>query len=285
MNGDALIYDVAVSFAGAQRDEVEPLVRACQQLGVKVFYDKDKTVEFWGEHFHYGMRDIYGGAHARYFMPFLSKEYLASPYPMDEFHAGALHALEIMGGNYILPIMVGDVQVPSRLLSPSIGYLMLENYTTDELAAIIAKKVGVTAAEKKPLRMPRIPTVDFSPRKELEAARTRIGALFQQHSGSLIPYGVQCTVRSGMVLIVEVERAGHLICSIEVQCSDVQLVVSFSRSRNLEISIVTVAWDQGARRPALRLAQLKVPYPNKIVTADELFDLLWDEIIDHLERG
>ncbi|MET9225417.1 toll/interleukin-1 receptor domain-containing protein [Lentzea sp. NPDC003310] len=142
MTGDHRAYDVAVSFAGAQRDEVEPLVRACQQLGVKVFYDKDKTVEFWGSYLHYDMRDIYGGAQARYFMPFLSREYLASPWPMDEFHAAALHALEIMGGGYILPIMVGDVQVPSRLLSRAIGYLKLENYTTDELAGIVARKVS-----------------------------------------------------------------------------------------------------------------------------------------------
>lgn len=283
MNGDALIYDVAVSFAGAQRDEVEPLVRACQQLGVKVFYDKDKTVEFWGEHFHYGMRDIYGGAHARYFMPFLSKEYLASPYPMDEFHAGALHALEIMGGNYILPIMVGDVQVPSRLLSPSIGYLMLENYTTDELAAIIAKKVGVAAASK-PLRMPRLPTIDFNPREELKAALTQVGRLFEQHAGSLTPYGVEFTIKIGDALEVRVERNDSAVRLLRMgfyPADGARLVLS-SLQGHMQVN---ADWDRDTRRPVLRLAQLDSQNPGEIVTTDELFDLLWNKIVDELERS
>lgn len=136
------IYDIAVSFAGAQRALVEPVVRACQALGLKVFYDKDSTVEFWGRNFITGMRGIYGGAKTRYVLAFLSKEYLASAYPMDEFHTAMPRAIEISADSYLLPIVVGSVEVPAELLNPAIGYLRLEDYTAGELAQIIDARVG-----------------------------------------------------------------------------------------------------------------------------------------------
>jgi len=34
-------YDIAVSFAGEQRDYVERVVAACKQRGLVVFYDRD----------------------------------------------------------------------------------------------------------------------------------------------------------------------------------------------------------------------------------------------------
>ena len=42
-------YDIAVSFAGGQRPYVESVVRACEMLGVRVFYDKNETVKLWGK--------------------------------------------------------------------------------------------------------------------------------------------------------------------------------------------------------------------------------------------
>jgi len=140
--GDDSAYDIAVSFAGAQRPVVEPIVRACQSLGLSVFYDKDRTVEFWGRNFVYTMRAIYSGARARYFMPFLSNEYLASDFPMDEFKAATRRAIAVGGDSYMLPIVVGPVEVPAALLSPTIGRLRLEDYSVGELARIIVQRVG-----------------------------------------------------------------------------------------------------------------------------------------------
>ncbi|GIJ35074.1 toll/interleukin-1 receptor domain-containing protein [Micromonospora sediminimaris] len=143
MTNNAEVYDIAVSFAGAQRDQVEAIVRACQALGLNVFYDKDKTVEFWGRNFITGMRTVYG-ATTRYVVPFLSREYLASAYPMDEYQTALVRAIEISADSYLLPILVGPVEVPAELLSPAIGYLRLEDYEPARLAQIIADRVGVT---------------------------------------------------------------------------------------------------------------------------------------------
>jgi hypothetical protein len=134
-------YDIAVSFAGAQREYVESVVRACEARGLRVFYDKNNTVDFWGRNFIYEMRNVYGGTLARYFVPFISAEYLMGAYPMDEFDAAVSQAIERRNDGYVLPIIVGGVRVPAVLLSPAIGYLQAEQFTVDTLADAIAYRV------------------------------------------------------------------------------------------------------------------------------------------------
>lgn len=140
MTGDHS-YDVAVSFAGAQREYVERVVRACEARGLRVFYDLNKTVDFWGRNLIYEMRAIYGGNQARYVVVFLSAEYLASAYPMDEFDFSTSRALARRDAGYILPILIGEVEIPERFLNPAVGYLRADAYTVDGLADVIAYRV------------------------------------------------------------------------------------------------------------------------------------------------
>ena len=51
----------------------------------------------------------------RFFVPFLSTEYLSKPIPMDEFSSAMMTAVK-QGDGYILPVLVGDVRVPADLL-------------------------------------------------------------------------------------------------------------------------------------------------------------------------
>ena len=41
-------WDVALSFAGAQRDYVEQVAEALKARGVRCFYDADEQIELWG---------------------------------------------------------------------------------------------------------------------------------------------------------------------------------------------------------------------------------------------
>jgi len=122
MTGGHHIYDLAVSFAAEQRPYVECVVRACEACGLRVFYDRNKTVDFWGRNFIREFRAIYGGTQVRYFVPFLSSDYLTRPYPMDEFNAAILQALERSDDDYILPVMMGSVQVPANLQFTESGH-------------------------------------------------------------------------------------------------------------------------------------------------------------------
>ena len=74
-SGQSKTYDLAVSFAGEDRDYVEQTVGACGDLGLRVFYDRDMGNEWWGKNFIREQRKVYG-SQARYFVPFISTEYL-----------------------------------------------------------------------------------------------------------------------------------------------------------------------------------------------------------------
>ena len=87
------VYDLAVSFAGERRTYVEQSVQACKKLGLQVFYDGDMSNEWWGKNFIREQRKIYG-ARTRFFVPFISTEYLAKPIPMDEFSSAMMTAVK-----------------------------------------------------------------------------------------------------------------------------------------------------------------------------------------------
>lgn len=306
VTGDGLAYDIAVSFADAQRPVVEPIVRACQDLGLTVFYDRDSTAELWGRNFVYDLRTVYSGARARYFVPFLSEEYLASDYAMDEFNTATRRAIEIGRDGYILPITVGPVDVPAALLSPTIGRLRLEEHPVDELARIIAKRVGTTqergqeprgasspAGHTPQVRLPRLPPADFSPYVALETALAQVGQHFQQAASQLSPYGVQCLVRiSESALNVRVERQGTPVCGLRLRFDeasrDDRLLMAFAWpyvTGNSFNGWVTAEWDPDSRQSKLRYVDFASAGAEALITADELFELLWAKIIGHLDHG
>jgi hypothetical protein len=301
----AQIYDIAVSFAGAQRALVEPIVRACQALGLTVFYDKDKTVEFWGRNFITGMREVYGGAKTRYVVPFLSEEYLASGYPMDEFNTAMRRAIELGVDGYLLPIVVGSVKVPAELLDPAIGYLLLEAFTADELAQLIADRVGAARERHQQprevagvvdeafgVRLPRLPRTDFSQYETLEAALARVGVLFQSASDKLTPFGFRCLVRASDTAVdVRVEGHGQPVCVLRLYFADTrggdELRMAFGWPRISGKAFngrVTATWDADAGRPGLQFTDLGRSATAALITADELFHLLWGKIVDHLDN-
>src|SRR5260370_7991603 len=53
-------WDVALSFAGAQRDYVERVARALRARGVRCFYDADEQIDLWGKYLAEELPVIYG---------------------------------------------------------------------------------------------------------------------------------------------------------------------------------------------------------------------------------
>jgi hypothetical protein len=184
-------YDIAVSFAGEQRDYVSRTVDACKQLGLNVFYDKDKNNEWWGKNFIRQQRDVYSSK-TRFFVPFISSEYLSKPVPMDEFEAAMMTAVK-QGEGYILPVLMGDAEVPPDLLHPHIGYLRAEDFTPEALAQELQKRVGASEqagtapTEIGPvvehaleLRMPKIVPSSWSKYEELDRIFDKVVADFKR---------------------------------------------------------------------------------------------------------
>lgn len=132
-------YDLAFSFASSDREYVEETKIACEELGLRVRYDKDLVNEMWGENFLTAQRRVYR-THARFVVAFISAEYFRRPVATDEFLAAMWTDVK-QGGGYILPVLIGEVDVPDDMLHPHVGHLRAEDYEPDELAHEMLRKV------------------------------------------------------------------------------------------------------------------------------------------------
>ena len=68
-------YEVALSFAGEQRDYVEKVSKELTRLNVGHFYDYNEQVNLWGKNLTQYLDSVYFEK-AMYFVPFISKEYV-----------------------------------------------------------------------------------------------------------------------------------------------------------------------------------------------------------------
>ncbi|MEV4876743.1 toll/interleukin-1 receptor domain-containing protein [Streptomyces cyaneofuscatus] len=301
------VCDLAVSFAGEQRDYVEQVVAHCAELGLSVLYDRDLTIELWGRNLITGFRRAYGGERARYVAPFLSREYLAKPYPMDEFRAMLVPALA-KPDDYILPVVVGDVAVPPEFLSPAVGFLRLEDFTPRELADAFHQRVTGTspmgrartskrnsgAAEL--LRIPATTPETFSTYAELESAFRHLTEQFKRAAPRMSEAGYVCTVRnSESELRVRVERRGRLLYAMDVQLGgmgrdDVLNFVVGPRlrlGRNASNGTASPVFDRTTGTSRLEMNDLSVfgrGLGSTSFSKEELFEALWNRVVDQVEQ-
>jgi hypothetical protein len=133
-------YDIAVSFAGAQRSYVYETVRAARDLGLRVFYDEDTDGDWWGRNFLVLQRRVYLTG-TRFVIPFVSGEYLASPFGMDELRFAMITAVR-RPGPYILPVMFGDLDLPAEVLHAFTVYLDACKHTPHQLATHMRRMVS-----------------------------------------------------------------------------------------------------------------------------------------------
>ena len=52
-------YEVALSFAGEEREYVEKVARALQSRGIEVFYDEFEQVSLWGTDLVEVLHDVF----------------------------------------------------------------------------------------------------------------------------------------------------------------------------------------------------------------------------------
>ncbi len=103
-------YDVALSFAGEDRTEVEPVATALQQHGVRVFYAPWETADLWGRDLYQYLAELYRDR-ARYCIVFASSAYARKAWPTHELRAAQARALR-EASEYILPVRLDDTELP-----------------------------------------------------------------------------------------------------------------------------------------------------------------------------
>ena len=131
-------WDVALSFAGAQRDYVEQVAEALKARGVRCFYDADEQIELWGKYLAEELPAIYG-EQAAAVVVFVSAEYAARDWTRLERRA-ALNRAVRERREYVLPARFDDTPLPG-LLSDMVA-VDLRGRTPQQFAAMIAAKLA-----------------------------------------------------------------------------------------------------------------------------------------------
>ncbi len=138
MTQDEKQFDVALSFAGEDREYVEQVAATLQTMGIRVFYDKYEVVTLWGKNLYDHLQDIYRNK-ARFTVIFCSKYYAEKLWTNHERKAAQAKAFE-SSQEYILPARFDDTEIPGIL--PTVGYVDLTEYSPKRFAELVKEKVG-----------------------------------------------------------------------------------------------------------------------------------------------
>lgn len=133
-------YDVALSFAGEERDYVQAVATHLKSSRIKVFYDKFETVELWGEDLYTHLDDIYRNK-ARFCVMFISKNYQRKSWTNHERQSAQARAFMEKRKKYILPARFDNTEIPG--IHSTTKYISLRDYTPQQFAQLIIQKLKI----------------------------------------------------------------------------------------------------------------------------------------------
>lgn len=131
-------YNIALSFAGEDREYVEKIAYGLKERGVNVFYDKFKTAELWGKDLYQYLNNIYKNE-ADYCIIFISEAYKKKAWTQHELASAQSRAF-LDDKEYILPIYIDMVAIPG--INETTGHLKKSEYTISEIVNIIVEKLN-----------------------------------------------------------------------------------------------------------------------------------------------
>lgn len=132
-------FDVAVSFAGTERELAKSLAVRVRAAGYEVFYDRFFPEQLWGKDLAVFFEDVFRKK-SRFCVILVSKQYVERDWTNHERRSAVSRLIESKGQEYILPIKVEDVELPG--MQPTIGYLSLKDYDIDKIADLLIAKLG-----------------------------------------------------------------------------------------------------------------------------------------------
>ena len=137
-------YEVALSFAGEQRDYVKKVSEELTKLNVRHFYDYNEQVNLWGKNLTQYLDSVYFEK-AMYFIPFISEEYIKKVWTKLEVNSALERNMSESRPDfqqYILPVRFDDTRVPGII--GSIAHIDARKTTPQEIARMIIEKVKGT---------------------------------------------------------------------------------------------------------------------------------------------
>src|SRR2546429_9687107 len=111
-------YDIALSFAGEDRQRVEELAALLVEDGVRVFYDLYEQAVLWGKDLYQHLQSVYRDR-AQYCLVFVSSHYARKLWAKHELRQAQARAFR-EHHEYILPVRLDDTEIPG--LNATVGY-------------------------------------------------------------------------------------------------------------------------------------------------------------------
>lgn len=130
-------YDFGLSFAGKDRDYAEKLAQLLRDQYVRIFYDRDQEADLWGKDLYQEFQKVYG-RECRFFIPFVSVNYIAETWPRHELKQA--QAKEFKSNvEYILPLRLDDTELPG--INDTTAYIDLRNRSIEDVAQLCLRKL------------------------------------------------------------------------------------------------------------------------------------------------
>ena len=160
-------YDVALSFAGEDRNYVNKVAQYLSSHDMKIFYDRYELLNTWGKNMFEHLREVYRNK-ARYCVIFISKYYKQKAWPTHELRSAqerTLHEID----EYILPARFDDTELPGLPITTS--YIDLREINPEEFAKMIIQKISgintqITGINKPKFRVPHVRPRNFNQYEE-----------------------------------------------------------------------------------------------------------------------
>ncbi len=293
-------YDVALSFAGEDREYVEKVANYLKGKGIKFFYDKYEKTKLWGKDLYVHLDEVYQKK-AKYCVMFLSCYYAEKLWTNHERKSAQARAFKEKG-EYILPARFDDTEVPGIL--PTIGYINLRSLEPEEFGKLIIDKLekGTTNISRNSdaFRKPQVSKLkSFNPYEETQNILNFIPTEIQKRCDSLSEQGVSYSVfsrdgRTCIRILLDDKTKYSLDMgiggiggdnSIGFYGVEGEMLSSSSGSYN---AWANIEWSQEKDDVVMKFNDISLldsfDIGEKEYTKKEFFEALWNKICDVLEK-
>jgi hypothetical protein len=294
-NATAYEYDVALSFAGENRDYVEAVAKRLDGAGLTVFYDDFEQVNLWGQDLVVHLDEVYR-TKARYCVIFISRFYRDKAWTTHELRSALARAVEERRA-YLLPARFDDTEIPG--VRPTIHYIDLRQLTPDQFAERVLQKLAVsvdpgidrTASVR---RVPKVAQNSFNPYVEAKRLIEVLVKGLRERCAAEASRGLDFTEfeREGRTCI-RVLHHGRTRYALDVWMGgftgDASIAFAYQRgephfSSGSMNAWGTVRWSSTRDEPVLPFVGfMGSGHQEKEYTYQELLDVFWNEVCDAVE--
>lgn len=130
-------FDVALSFAGEDKETVEAYSQILKTKGLRVFLYSSQQAELWGADLYVKLDEVYR-TRAMFCVMFISKHYATQLWTNHERKSAQARAFR-ENKEYILPVRLDDTEIPG--LRETVGYIDFRSTSVEELAKITLQKI------------------------------------------------------------------------------------------------------------------------------------------------